>query len=132
MTNLIYITLLKLMILDVFFNRPNIYFSGSPMSPGSFVSSESAGSSNSLDETEDNRIVTPIDDHMGPATIFEESSAESCVEQHNSDSSNYFKNPNPTESRLAGSISNVESSSSLTSVASTVTPANQGTYIQIN
>ena len=45
--------------------------SGSPMSPGSFVSSESAGSSNSLDETDDNRIVTPIDDHMGPATIFE-------------------------------------------------------------
>ena len=100
------------------------------MSPGSFVSSESAGSSNSLDETDDNRIVTPIDDHMGPATIFEESSAESCVEQHNSSSSNYFKNPNPTESRLADSISNEQGpqSSSLTSAASTVTPANQGTF----
>ena len=73
-------------------------------------------------------IVTPIDDHMGPATIFEESSAESCVEQHNSDSSNYFKNPNPTESRLAGSISNLESSSSMTSGSSTLTPANQGTF----
>ena len=95
------------------------------MSPGSFVSSESAGSSNSLDETDDNRIVTPIDDHMGPATIFEESSAESCVEQHNSASSNYFKNPNPTESRLADTISNEGPSSSLTS---TVTPANQGTF----
>jgi len=107
--------------------------SGSPMSPGSFVSSESAGSSNSLDENDDNRIVTPIDDHMGPATIFEESSAESCVEQtqHNSASSNYFKNPNPTESRLADSIS-IEPSSSLTSAASTMTPANQGTDINVN
>ena len=48
--------------------------SGSPMSPGSFISSESAGSSNSLDDTEtvDNRMVTPIDDYVGPATIFEE------------------------------------------------------------
>jgi len=58
--------------------------SGSPMSPGSFISSESAGSSNSLDdtiETMDNRMVTPIDDYVGPATIFEESSAESCLEQ---------------------------------------------------
>ena len=53
------------------------------MSPGSFVSSESAGSSNSLDEPEDPaaRILTPNDEHNPPATIFEESSAESCIEQ---------------------------------------------------
>ena len=51
------------------------------MSPGSFVSSESAGSSNSLDDPDDpgTRIITPIEDHMTPATIFEESSAESCI-----------------------------------------------------
>ena len=53
------------------------------MSPGSFVSSESAGSSNSLDDPDDPgaRILTPIEDNMPPATIFEESSAESCIEQ---------------------------------------------------
>ena len=73
-------------------------------------------------------IVTPTDDHMGPATIFEESSAESCVEPHNSDSSNYFRNPNPTESRLAVSISNLESSSSMTLCSSTLTPAKQGKF----
>lgn len=37
-------------------HRGSKKISGSPMSPGSFVSSESAGSSNSLDETDDNRI----------------------------------------------------------------------------
>ena len=80
------------------------------MSPGSFVSSESAGSSNSLDDPDvepgSNRLImTPLDDHVTPgnplsnqanlaaklnntcfsflvaATIFEESSAESCIEQ---------------------------------------------------
>lgn len=87
--------------------------SGSPMSPGSFVSSESAGSSNSLDEADgagnngEYRIMTPIDDHMGPATIFEESSAESCVEQlqygvHINPAS--IKQPTTMESRLADSV----------------------------
>ena len=43
------------------------------MSPGSFVSSESAGSSNSLDDPDvepgSNRLImTPLDDHVTPGT----------------------------------------------------------------
>jgi hypothetical protein len=60
--------------------------SGSPMSPGSYMSSESnaesAGSSNSIDDTEIpyGPSMTPNADHAQEATIFEESSAESWVD----------------------------------------------------
>ena len=67
---------------------------GSPMSRGSFVSSESAGSSNSLDEPDMDpaaRILTPNDEHNPPATIFEESSAESCIEQTTTSGSDHFR-----------------------------------------
>lgn len=106
--------------------------SGSPMSPGSFVSSESAGSSNSLDETDDNRIVTPIDDlNLPPATIFEESSAESCVEihqnHHSFNTSCSLKNLPPSESRLASSVSQPTSIAS----ASAATPGG-GQDINVN
>ena len=64
------------------------------MSRGSFVSSESAGSSNSLDEPDMDpaaRILTPNDEHNPPATIFEESSAESCIEQTTTSGSDHFR-----------------------------------------
>ena len=66
----------------------------SPMSRGSFVSSESAGSSNSLDEPDMDpaaRILTPNDEHNPPATIFEESSAESCIEQTTTSGGDHFR-----------------------------------------
>ena len=104
--------------------------SGSPMSPGSFVSSESAGSSNSLDETDgpDSRlIITPSEEHPGgPATIFEESSAESCVEQYGGGASTpstiCFKNPAPSESRLADS-NLISNNSAIITPNTTMTPA---------
>ena len=64
------------------------------MSRGSFVSSESAGSSNSLDEPDMDpaaRILTPNDEHNPPATIFEESSAESCIEQTTTSGGDHFR-----------------------------------------
>lgn len=57
--------------------------SGSPLSPnqGSYVSSESAGSSNSIDEADYfHTRQTSINDGPATDTIFEESSAESCID----------------------------------------------------
>ena len=94
------------------------------MSPGSFISSESAGSSNSLDDTDtvDNRMVTPIDDYVGPATIFEESSAESCLEQTSSGLAIVSRMPAPTESRLATSASPTNNDDTLISTSSAAPP----------
>lgn len=74
-------------------HRPNL-ISGSPLSPGSFVSSESAGSSNSVDSDTmavgsfDNHkygssCITPSSEHPSTTTIIEESSAESCIDPAN-------------------------------------------------
>ncbi|TRY77140.1 hypothetical protein TCAL_04037 [Tigriopus californicus] len=57
--------------------------SGSPLSPnqGSYVSSESAGSSNSIDEADYfHTRQTSVNDVPVTDTIFEESSAESCID----------------------------------------------------
>lgn len=112
----------------------------SPMSPGSFISSESAGSSNSLDDPDDhaiNRLLTPMED-VTPATIFEESSAESCIEINGSSERRRSEittvNLPPIESRLADSVTSsddvnytpidvIPSSASTTGIMSTVLAA---------
>ncbi len=90
--------------------RPPKVMSGSPLSPGSLISSESAGSTNSLDDTastEDRTrigMVTPSDDYNTPATILEESSAESCIEQTPNHRMATYEQPHipiQSESRLA-------------------------------
>ncbi len=80
----------------VYKTRINPGISGSPLSPspGSYISSESAGSSNSID---DDQFVPDrrhgVSDQPPPATIIEESSAESWVDPNSSSTGSTIVTP---------------------------------------